>query len=670
MINLGQYNNTEFVNERISLKKNFYRYKKESIQLPASLDEVIFQEPFFTGEQYLFFPYYFRKAFGDPSVEFINRLCISGYLYFRYLLCMDSLIDNDNSEQDKQFAPASLLILRAHVYHEESIKLLSSLIASKSPFWKAWKKRNGEFYNAMLIDKKYDPEMDFSVYKDLSAGKCSFLKATIDAYYYKRSPKDKKLYEALKSSFDLLSVGRCLQDDLEDFKKDLVHKKNNFGHVMFNQWRRETGRPFDVNEPATMEKYFFSSGIAEKMMEKSKMCFNLAIEAVEGFRDILPEYIRHLEAFRNKSILVKLNIEAYRVIKLIENIKVPVFHKYDTIPQSISCAEAYIRKMQNAEGSWKDVSNKFGLSDVWTTGYIAMNLKQSDPAFRRAAHFLSANRQFGLWAWNKDWVPDFDSTTCSLSVLNKANYKIGNSLKTWFEGQTVAGGFSTYRISDKLLISYLGIRNNLYINEWSKEQICVSALAYYFLTGLKKNVLYEKEIKNLRRFLINAVTKDGIWEPYWWTSVIYPTTYIIKGMLKEKIAGDRKIIHKAVKSLVARQCPDGSFRCDYLHTKNVFYTSLILDTLCRDKELFKMYAKQVEKMKTWILDKQYEDGSFENSNFMLYQYSSSASDKKENSYKISNASGAGSITGDIAGLYSTVSAYKALTNYELIIPKL
>ncbi|MEO9004783.1 MAG: prenyltransferase/squalene oxidase repeat-containing protein [Ginsengibacter sp.] len=670
MINLGNFKNIEFVNEKLSLKKNFYKYKKESIQLPSFLDELIFKEPFFTGEQYLFFPFYFRKAFSDPPVEFVNKLCISGYLYFRYLLCMDNLIDNDNSEQDKQFAPASLLVLRAHVYHEESIKILSSLFGSKSPFWKAWKKRNHQFYNSILIDKKYDPEMEFSVYTDLSAGKCSFLKATIDAYYNEGTAKDKMLYEALKASFDLFSAGRCLQDDLEDFKKDLVHKKNNYGHVMFNQWCRKTGQQFDVNEPATMEKYFFSSKVAEEMMERSKMCFNLAIDAVDGFGEILPEYIRHLEAFRNKSIQVKVNIEAYRVTKLIEKIKSPVRLNHDSIAHSIASAAAYLKKMQNAEGSWQDVSNKQGLSDIWATGYIAMNLSPSDPAFRRAAHFLNTNRQFGSWAYNKDWVPDFDSVTCSLSVLSKANYTIADCLETWFEGQTSSGGFSTYRPADKLLQSYLGHENNQCVKEWSKEHICVSALAYYFLSGFNEKQLYKTALKNLKGFLLNAVTKDGIWEPYWWTSVIYPTTYIIKGMLKEKNETDRKIIDKAIKSLLARQGRDGSFSCDLLNTKNVFYTSLILDTLCSDGELSVRYGKQIEKMKNWILGKQYEDGSFENSNFMVLPYLPSASRKTGTTYKIDHASGTGSVTGEIAGLFSTVSAYKALTNYKLITPQL
>jgi hypothetical protein len=351
---------------------------------------------------------------------------------------------------------------------------------------------------------------------------------------------------------------------------------------------------------------------------------------------------------------------------LIEKVKVPVLQNFATVEESMAKAAAYIDNMQHTEGCWFDISNRQGLSNIWSTAFIAMNLDSQHSSFRRAARFLSKNKQNGLWGYNKDWVPDFDSATCSLSVLNKAHYKVDHYLQQWWQGQKQQGGFSTYGSFNRNLVSYLGIENSSLENDWTNEHVCVSALAYYFLSGSGARGKYEREFSSLKKFLVNNKNSDGVWQPYWWTSVIYPTTFIIKGMIYENSASDKKIIHTALEHLLSRQLPQGGFACDILKSESVFYTALVLDAVCQDAEIFLKYKHQAEKMKEWILARQYQDGAFENSNFLVIPNYSSDSKQGYQSLRVNKAGGGGSITGEVAGLFSTAVAYRALRSYQLI----
>ena len=157
--------------------------------------------------------------------------------------------------------------------------------------------------------------------------------------------------------------------------------------------------------------------------------------------------------------------------------------------------------------------------------------------------------------------------------------------------------------------------------------------------------------------------EQKVWQPYWWSSFIYPTVFSIKALLNEHQSTNNTIIDNALKYLLSRQSKDGSFKCDVLKTKSVFYTSLVLEMLCQSPELFKKYEQKAEKMKDWLLTKQYDNGAFESTNFLLIPMASTPDKVAPRQYKLNKAGGTGSITGEVAGLFSTATALKALSNY-------
>lgn len=665
MLKVGSFNNNDFKQVHLSLVNHFNKSVLDKTIVPGAVKEAIFPENFLSSSQYLMFPLFFRNAFpGTGKLQF-NDLCIAGYLYFKYLICIDSLLDKDTTEEHENAVPENILLLRSHIYHEESLHFLSGLFPAKSGFWKAWKTRNQEFLNSILMDKGHNIQMPFAQYEKLSEGKCSFLKASIDAFYFHGSTKMRNRYAAVLQSLDHLATGRCLQDDFEDFKKDLIHKKNNYGHVLLNKWLKETNKDFNDFSPQILEKYFFISKVSEDLLDLSKAYFNKAIDMLAPHKDAFPEYLRHLEGFRNKSNLIKVNIEAYRVTKIIESVRSSSFVKETNLADAIALAESYIGQMQNSNGSWYDVSNKQGLSNVWSTGFIAMQLDKRSAAFKKSVNFLMKNKQQGLWGYNTDWLPDYDSTTCALITLKKAGKPASAELEKWFAGQQPNGGFSTYSKLDNELVSYLGFSNASFIKSWTEPHVCVSALAYYFLSTIKNDPSIKRYKDKLKAYLLERTDVNNTWQPYWWTSAVYPTVFVVKGLLNDGVDEEAKPVHNAVKYLLSRQGKDGSFKCDVLKKQSVFYTALVLNMLCSSGKLFSKYKGRAEKMKNWLLTKQFDNGAFESTDFLLIPFTNAAAGQPAaTDFRLNKAGGTGSVTGEVAGLFSTAVAVNALKGYE------
>jgi squalene-hopene/tetraprenyl-beta-curcumene cyclase len=666
MLKTGSFKSFNVEHRKKRLLKYFTEQVAAKAAVPEGLKEFIFPSKFLSGTQYLFFPCLFTKAFKKMPAAALDRLCVSGYLYFKYLLCLDSHLDKDTNTEDENHVPENILVMRSHVYHEESVKMLAHLFPPASGFWQLWKQRTLEFTGAMLLDREYDSSMSFEIYQKLSAGKCSFLKASADAYLHYSPPSLVPLHTAIIKSLDLLAVGRCLQDDFEDFKKDILYKKNNYGHVLLQQWLRADGKNMEDYSPQVLEKYFYISKVAEGLLEKSKQCFIKAAAEVEKHKLLLPEFVKHIEASRNKSNFIKVQTESYRVTKMLEKIRSVTVISQNTLNGAVAKAASYIQVMQNSNGSWYEVSNKQGLSNTWSTAFIAMNLPPKSHAFKKAAGFLSANRQQGLWGYNTDWLPDFDTTTCSLMVLKKAGYNIRNPLHEWLLGQHRSGGFSTYAANDTTLTGYLGFSDAKMLKGWTQPHVCVSALAYYFLSTGKPGSGTGHHLQALKRYISRKLTAEKIWQPYWWTSHIYPTVFILKGLYNEGWEKNESQLRDSAAYLMSRQLKDGSFKCDTLGEKSVFYTAMVLDLLCSIPVLMKKYERKAGQMKDWLLTKQFENGSFENTSFLLIPNTADVTKSPTASYAKNTAGGTGSITGEIAGLFSTAVAFKALAAYQAI----
>lgn len=644
------------------LEQAFLSHLDKNVTLPADLKYYIFPDNFFGSAFYLLYPSLFRRIFKDRNNRFTHQLCISGFLYFKYLLCMDAINDKDDPDAGPGESH-TITLLKSHTYQNEALKILAGIFGNNQVFWECWSSRNNEFLSSILMDAAYNLQMSFDAYKKLSVCKCSISKVAIDAYYAKHQ-EEKELYAALLLSVDHFSIARCIQDDLEDFKKDFIYRKNNLGHMLLNKWFKERGMKFEDHTSEVLEKYFFTSETAERLMQLSRDYYQEAINAVAPYREQLGDYIRVLTIGRNSMNFYKVNTHAYRINTHIRKVTLPSpRRKIAATEEVIAHSLHYLDRLQNKDGSWYEISNMQGLSNVWSTGFIASFLEAGEERLHKAADFLLNNKQQHLWGYNSDWQADYDSSTAALITLSKTQHNVRKYLELWFGGQTAQGGFSTYAENDPVLADMMDIRP-AQLKGWTGSHACVSALAYYLLSQLPDKHLYQPRIDRLRQYLLSSQNRYGVWHPYWWTSYLYPTCFIIQSILSDS----RELLPSAERGLayiISRQGANGSYSCEVLFRESVFYTSLVLDTVCSSPQWADKYKREAMKMKKWIVSKQYEDGAFPGSDFLVIPNPGVTSwHKKKNNFLVNSAGGGNSITGEVASLFSTAVTVRALRRFS------
>ncbi|WP_168208827.1 hypothetical protein [Chitinophaga sp. XS-30] len=650
-------------NDIFAIEQHLYKYLDDHVDLPTGIRSTVFPDRFTEEKMHLIMPVFFFKAFGLKFNSFVQDVSIGGFFYFKYLLCLDLLADQDSLINNKKLSQATLL--QSHIYHEEAMKILGKLLGGNHAFWATWSIRTKELMASIMQDKQYNINMSFADYEKLCIRKCSFYKAAVDVFYHKVSSGKNEgaaeIYRDLISLIDHFSIARCIQDDIEDVVKDLQFSKNNICHIELNKSLSERGLFFSMCNADNIQSLCIGTGTFEKALDLSIAYYRKALLVCKKYSSKLDKLETLLNGMLNTLSLYLVQIKAYRIDKIIRRgaPAAPSCGKYD-VHSGRQTALEYIRDKQFADGSWNDVMNKQGLSNVWATGFIS--IFNDEPAMLDAAgKFLINNTHNGLWGYNNDWTFDYDSSTCSLIAIAKAGYAplSSGALGLWAGGQNEDGGFSTYKLSNTEFVERIGLSPGK-LKGWCQSQVCVSALAYYFACRYARD---EAFVPGLREYLLKNRSDNGLWPSYWWTSEIYATYFVLQGMLYDDQV-DMSYFDKAVSQLVRLQKTDGSFACNYTRSGSAFYTALVLDLLCSDTVTREKYTGTVDKSLQWLLDNQFQDGSFPNTNFLAipnpnvvkWNFSRTAG-------SLNRFGGGSSITGEQYSCYTTAVVHSALTKY-------
>ena len=631
-----------------NIKLELLNYFKSN-SYPSQVIEDVVNEDFITSNPsyYLYYPYLFNKYFQIEDKEFLNLLSISGFLYYKAIILIDDIFDNKNSENNFE------KFFLANIYQEETIKILSSLFPLHSEFWETWNNRKLEYTKAFHLDKNMKSIKEFSEFERLADYKSAFGKIAIDCLYYLSEKKHIDVYNALLESHKFFYTSFQIMDDIKDYTEDIKNEQFNISRQeLTNTLSKEND---DINNYSLedQKKLIYLKGVAENLYIKATDSLNKSKQFLENFKTKEYNLWNHeIDCLYNVGVNHFLNIEGFiDVYKSNTKLSHDIIDE-ESLNKIIESANNFLESNQLLDGSWKDVFNDAGVSDVWTTCYTAYSLGEitSKTIIKHAENYIIKHQHpSGLWSYNKRWVNDADSSSFALLSLKNENEIIQDCINKWLKFQNKDGGFSTY--NDKnILLSSLNSPNIEDVEGWLQSHFCVSAVS--LLVFVELDITSKDEFKKLKDYLIKKLKSKDKTISYWWSKDTYAIYFILLAAVK---SNNREIISLAEKKI------------DQLNKDedlNFFFKGFLLKALCLTDNLYYKNEKRIKTLVTEISSNQFTDGSWLESYSLRMPFPGVLNaDDKSIEWKQSNK-GTNIIVKDYNRVFTTVSCFSALKAYE------
>ena len=536
------------------------------------------------------YPSLFSNIF-SISLEKLELLNIAGYLYYQSTILSDSLID------EKDLSKYPLIT----ICQEESIKILTSIYGLEDNFWNLWNKRRNEYFQAILLEKELSKKESVTIeeYEILADKKSAFGKVAIDCLYSVENVNE-DIYQKLLLSHKYFSVAFQLNDDLQDFKSDMIKVQFNWANYLLSK------QNIAIQDPIVLEKYLYIRGISKQMYLLGIDYCDKALIIVENLD--VPNWKKVLNDTKKRFITAIIEVENYIEILTSEiNLSNDVISK-NNLQNSISLASKFIKSRQKQNGEWREYVNQGGISNTWATAFIVSKISENESLksnfkneIANAISYLKQNLINTLWSYNTTWIEDCDSTNFVLLSFLINDFKIEEQvLENWLLFQNKNGSFSTYN-NENQLKKALDDKNISNVNGWLASHNCVSAVSFYFLSQKNQKDYSFSKIKNY--FDKNLANELNC---YWWTSNIYISYYLAKTY---QLLNEVEKMNYIISKIIETQNENGSFSDTY--GENYFYTGLALEIMLLNTNIDK---KKIEKTISFLLQNQFSDGSWQNSN--------------------------------------------------------
>ena len=197
---------------------------------------------------------------------------------------------------------------------------------------------------------------------------------------------------------------------------------------------------------------------------------------------------------------------------------------------------------------------------------------------------------------------------------------------------------------------------------WEESHTCVSAVSLYLMSQLKQDHSLNAIYQRLKQYILNSQS-NSLWESYWWTSPFYATSFVIKAAFKSANADLQLACIPAINAIHQAQNRNGSFGDSFL-SESAFYTGLISDALSSSKELYIRNRNEVKKSVEWIVNNQFDDGSWPETNAMRLPSFKTKNPNEIASWPISRT-GLNVRAVEFNRLFSTATCISALNSYGL-----
>ncbi|MGH1387190.1 hypothetical protein [Kordia sp.] len=622
---------------RSYLESNFY---------PTEVVEEIVSKDFIEANPsyYLYYPYLFKDYFQIDDKETLDLLSIAGFLYYRAVILIDTIFDDKNSKHNFQ------KYFIANICQEETIKILSRFFGENPKFWKTWNLRKFEYAKAYKLDKTLKSINNIAEFEALADYKSAFGKIAIDCLYHLSNTKDKELYASLLASHKYFYVAFQILDDIKDYTEDVENEQFNISkHELILKLQSEN----DSIDSYTLEqqkKLLYLKGIAENLYEKATNYLEKSIVLQASFNTKNAQlWTNEIDGLYNTGITHFLNIKGFINMFNSQNKFSAELNSKTTIQDAVENAATFLQNSQASDGSWNDILNDAGVSDVWATSFVTQTLSEFDIESAEAIAYIQKHQlPSKLWSYNKVWLEDADSSSFALLSLHKHQISTEEAFNKWLNFQNTDGGFATYN-DRNLLISSLNSPHIQNVEGWLQSHFCVSAVAFIVFVELGKTDT--KEFQQLRRYVLNQLSSKNTLLSYWWTADAYALYYVL--LAASKIHDTEIIRLSEIRIEIELN----------VETRNYFYKSYLLKALCLRENLIKKHSSKIDTIALQIISNQFTDGSWQGSHSLKMPHPNVINAAREDiQWKPANK-GTNIIVKDFNRVFTTVSCLSALKNY-------
>lgn len=443
----------------------------QNLQIPQNFKDSILDINFSKNnpDYYQNYPTLFSNIF-SISIEKLELLNIAGYLYYHSTILSDRLID------DRDISKYPLIT----ICQEESIKILTSIYCLENNFWNLWNKSRNEYFQAVFLEKELSKKEDVTIeeYEILADKKSAFGKVAIECLYSIENI-NADLYQKLLLSHKYFSVAFQLNDDIQDFKSDIIKGQFNWAIYLLSK------QNIVNQDPGILAKYLYIRGISKQIYLLGIGYCNKALIIVENLD--VPKWKKVLNDTKKRFTTAILEIENYLETLTSEiNSSDDVIFK-NNLQNSICLASIFVKSKQKKNGEWREYINQGGISNTWSTAFILSKISENEilkSSFKNeienALTYLKQNQINTLWSYNTTWIEDCDSTNFVLLSFLTNHIKVEElELENWLLFQNKNGSFSTYN-NESQLIKALDDKNITNVNGWLANHVCVSAVSFYF----------------------------------------------------------------------------------------------------------------------------------------------------------------------------------------------
>ncbi|BAV05932.1 Squalene-hopene cyclase C-terminal domain-containing protein [Filimonas lacunae] len=589
-----------------------YKTLIESLSFDAAteqelLKEQVLQEHYF----YLHLVLYLSPAYPSVPEPVKKKLGAAVYLYFRFALACDKMIDQEKSTNSgiQQFFVQIRLL-------EAAVRELSALFPSGHVFWQYFEKSRTEYIRTMLVEKKLAGEGGYITveqFEKLAAGKSALCYAVPIAISLLQDTAEMAT-DSLQRCLEYLHIGFQYMDDIDDFLKDVKSGQPNIADSLLRKKLEEEGVSGTLAEEERY-KLMFLSGVATACLQNAITWFEKSRAEIASFS--LAKLDGFITGFVKKCLdqlrAIELLIEKARVKASCskEQVAGGAYAGAEAIRSAIEKGRAFLAAAMQGDGSWTDFLTNAGLGRNWITAYVAMNLAEAGEVAvipDKAAELLNSSHFKG--AFNDQIKEDGDSLNFLVGYLNSSKGTVSNNLwQDWRSFCNDAGGWRTYQDAD-VLKRILGLEDVADVSGWLSAKSCVSAAALYVLAKQDgDSVLYHRTAG----FLMNEQMPEGYWKSYWWSSPVYATAFALQALSVSRTY--QQACAKAADWLKSQQAANGAWSSDIVVEESPLYTAMAMKALlCYNTSLYDNSIRQACK---WLLDNQTTDGSWQSSFALL-----------------------------------------------------